>query len=177
MMSDFQLSEALEILERTPRILGSWLEGLSSSWTEVNEGPNTWSAREVVGHLIHGERTDWIPRARQILQGGGHRPFEPFDRFAHLEKSGEKDLVTLLDEFEALRKENLETLRGFQLTEANLSLEGIHPEFGRVTLRQHLAAWVVHDLSHIGQVARVMAVQWEHAVGPWRKYLRILETE
>ena len=93
-MTDYTLPEALELLERTPRILGSWLEGLSSSWTEVNEGPNTWSPREVVGHLIHGERTDWIPRARQILRGSGHCPFEPFDRFAHLEESGEKDLVT-----------------------------------------------------------------------------------
>src|SRR4051794_7006141 len=153
---EFDLALALPVLERTPATLRALLGGLPSQWTDANEGPGTWSAFDVVGHLIHGERADWIPRARIILEEGRSRPFEPFDRFAQFRDSEGKSLAELLDEFERLRGESLSTLRSWGLTDAQLSLEGEHPMFGAVTLRQLLATWTAHDVSHLAQISRVM---------------------
>jgi hypothetical protein len=147
---------------------------LPPRWLTSNEGPETWSPYDIVGHLVHGERTDWIPRTRQILHGPSDVPFEPFDRFAQFRESEGKSLSELLDEFGGLRRRNLSELEGFGLGEAELAMEGVHPEFGRVSLRQLLAAWVCHDYSHIGQIARVLAKRNNEAVGPWARYLSIL---
>ena len=174
-MSAFDLPTGVAVLERTPRVLRTLLDGLSPAWTDATEGPDTWSPYVVVGHLIHGERADWIPRARVILAQGASRRFEPFDRFAQFRESEGKSLAELLDEFERLRAENLATLAGWRLTDAQLALEGEHPEFGPVTLRQLLATWVAHDLGHVAQIARVMAKQYREAVGPWRAYLSIMD--
>ena len=151
------------------------LAGLPPAWIDATEGEETWSPYVIVGHLIHGERADWIPRARIILAQGHDRRFTPFDRFAQFRESEGKTLGELLDEFERLRAESLETLMGWRLTDAQLSLEGEHPAFGPVSLRQLLATWVAHDLGHIGQIARVMAKQYRDAVGPWRAYLPIMD--
>jgi hypothetical protein len=172
---DFDLTAGTAILERTPGTLRAMLAGLPAAWTEATEGPETWSPYVIVGHLIHGERTDWIPRARIILAQGSNRQFTPYDRFAQFRESQGKSLASLLDEFEQLRGENLRTLAGWKLTEEQLSLEGEHPEFGRVTLRQLLATWVVHDVGHVAQTARVMAKQYREAIGPWRAYLPIVD--
>jgi hypothetical protein len=172
---EFGLALSLPVLERTPATLRTLLAGLPSPWTDANEGPGTWSAFDVVGHLIHGERADWIPRARIILEEGPSRPFEPFDRFAQFRDSVGKSLAELLDEFERLRGESLSTLRSWRLTDAQLSLEGEHPMFGAVTLRQLLATWTAHDVSHLAQISRVMAKQYRDAVGPWRAFLPIME--
>ena len=171
----FQLTHALEILERTPATFRALLGGLSEAWTAPNEGPDTFSAFDNLGHLIHGERTDWIPRARIILAQGQNRRFEPFDRFAQYRESEGKSVAELLDELARLRAENLTTLRGWKLSERELALEGEHPELGPVTLRQLLAAWVAHDLGHVAQTARVLAKQYREAVGPWRAYLPVLD--
>jgi hypothetical protein len=171
----FELTHALEVLERTPATFRALLGDLSEAWTAPNEGPDTFSAFDNVGHLIHGERTDWIPRARIILAQGPNRRFEPFDRFAQYRESDGKSAAQLLDEFARLRAENLATLRGWQLSERELALEGEHPELGPVTLRQLLATWVAHDLGHLAQTARVMAKQYREAVGPWRAYLPVLD--
>jgi hypothetical protein len=171
----FQLTDALAVLERTPGALRALLGGLPEAWTLPNEGPETFSAFDNVGHLIHGERTDWIPRARIILAQGESRTFEPYDRFAQYRESRGKTLAQLLDEFARLRAENLATLRGWRLGERELALEGEHPELGTVTLRQLLATWVAHDLGHIAQTSRVMAKQYREAVGPWRAYLPVLD--
>jgi len=172
---DFELRKGIAVLERTPSVLRALLDGLPREWTEPNEGPDTFSAFDNVGHLIHGERTDWIPRARIILAQGPNRRFCPFDRFAHERESAAKTLATLLDEFEDLRRENLATLQGWALTDAQLALEGEHPELGTVTLRQLLSCWVAHDLGHIAQISRVMAKQYRDAVGPWRQYMPIMD--
>ena len=169
------LAHIIPVLERTPATLRAMLGGLSSAWTDPNEGPGSWSPRDVVGHLIHGERTDWIPRARIILAQGKNRRFAPFDREAMLRDDAGASLEGLLDEFARLRLENLAILQAWHLVPAQLSLTGEHPEFGSVTLAQLLATWVTHDLSHIAQVARVMARQQRDAVGPWRAYLPILD--
>ena len=172
---EFDISLGRPILERTPHTLRAMLAGLSPAWTDATEGPDTWSPYDVVGHLIHGERTDWIPRAQLILAQGAVRRFTPFDRFAQFQESNGKSLTALLDEFERLRAGNLNTLAGWQLTEHQLSLEGEHPAFGVVTLRQLLATWVAHDLSHVAQLGRVMARQYRDAVGPWRAYLPVMD--
>jgi hypothetical protein len=172
---DFQLTDAIQILERTPATLGALLGGLGEKWTTPNEGPDTFSAFDNVGHLVHGERTDWIPRARIILAQGTVRRFAPFDRFAQYRESEGKTLAQLLDEFASLRRDNLSTLRGWQLTDRELALEGEHPELGPVTLRQLLSTWVAHDLGHVAQTARVVAKQYRDAVGPWRAYLPVLD--
>jgi len=171
---DFELAAGVPVLERTPHALRAMLEGLPQAWTDATEGPETWSPYIVLGHLIHGERTDWIPRAQIILAQGVDRRFTPYDRFAQFTESRGKSLSSLLNEFAMLRAENLATLAGWQLTDAQLSLEGEHPEFGPVTLRQLLATWVAHDLGHLVQVTRVMAKQYREAVGPWRAYLSVL---
>lgn len=171
----FDLRQGMEILERTPSTFRALLGGLSDAWVTRNEGPQTFSAFDNLGHLIHGERTDWIARAQIILAQGEDRRFEPFDRFAQYRESEGKTLAQLLDEFAQLRAANLETLRGWHLTERELALEGEHPALGRVTLRQLLATWVAHDLGHLAQTARVLAKQYRDAVGPWRAYLPVLD--
>lgn len=172
---NFDLQNAIPILARTPRVLDAMLAGLSPEWTEGTEGPETWSAYDIVGHLIHGERTDWVPRAQIILAHGDDTRFTPYDRFAQFRESKGKTLADLLAEFAQLRAENIATLNGWTLADAQLALEGEHPKFGAVTLRQLLAAWVAHDLGHIAQTSRVMAKQYREAVGPWREYLTIMD--
>ena len=172
---DFDLTNGIAILERTPHALRAMLAGLPAAWTDADEGPETWSPYVIVGHLIHGERADWMTRARIILAQGAERRFTPYDRFAQFRESEGKSLADLLDEFERLRAENLATLAGWRLTDAQLALEGEHPEFGPVTLRQLLATWVAHDLGHIAQTARVMAKQYRDAIGPWRAYLPVMD--
>lgn len=172
---DFALNEGTAVLERTPATLSAMLQGLPEAWTDANEGPDTWSPYVVVGHLIHGERTDWIPRAQIILAQGPNRRFAPYDRFAQFQESQGKSLGDLLDEFATLRAANLATLKSWQLTDAQLTLHGEHPALGMVTLRQLLACWVAHDLGHIVQVARVMAKQYREAVGPWTAYLSVMQ--
>jgi DinB superfamily len=173
----FHLTQGLDVLERTPATFRALLDGLPEAWTAPNEGPDTFSAFDNLGHLIHGERTDWIPRARIILAQGPNRRFEPYDRFAQYHESRGKSVAELLTEFARLRAENLTALRGWQLSDAELALEGEHPELGTVTLRQLLATWVAHDLGHVAQTARVMAKQYREAVGPWRAYLPVLGVE
>jgi hypothetical protein len=172
---EFQLDNAIEILARTPGTLRALLKNIPEVWAQCNEGPDTWSAYDVIGHLIHGERTDWIPRARIILTEGEAHPFEPFDRFAMFQESLGKTLNELLDTFEILRAESLLTLKSFQLSMGDLKETGVHPDFGLVTLEQLLATWVVHDLSHIAQIAEVMARQYREEVGPWRAYLPVVQ--
>lgn len=172
---EFQLEQATEILRRTPATLNSLLRQLPAEWSLANEGPDTWSPFDIVGHLIHGEETDWIPRARFILEHGESRPFEPFDRHAMLEKSKGKSLGDLLDKFEQLRGESLRELAALNLRPEMSEKRGRHPELGVVTLGQLLSTWVVHDLSHIGQITRVLAKQYREEVGAWQAYLPILE--
>lgn len=171
---EFQLEQAKHILRRTPATLNSLLRDLPDEWVLPNEGPDTWSPFDVVGHLIHGEETDWVPRAKIILEHGEDRPFEPFDRFAMFEKSKGKSLGELLDTFERLRGESLQQLDQMNLTPELLLKHGKHPELGIVTLSELLATWVVHDLGHVQQIVRVMSKQYGDAVGPWRAYLSIL---
>ncbi len=172
----FDLDHSIEILERTPQVLKIMLSGVSDEWTHANEGAETWSAYDIVGHLIHGELTDWMPRAEIILSKGESKRFAPFDRFAQFEISKGKTLSQLLAEFESLREKNIQRLRSKNISRNNLVENGIHPEFGEVTLSQLLATWVVHDLNHIAQISRVMAKQYKEAVGPWVAYLRILQS-
>jgi hypothetical protein len=172
---DFDIAQSIAVLERTPSTLRAMLAGLGPEWLEATEGPETWSPYIIVGHLNHAERTDWIPRAQLILAQGTNRRFTPFDRFAQYRESEGKPMAELLDEFARLRSETLATLKGWRLTDAQLALEGEHPEFGAVTLRQLLSTWVAHDLGHIAQIARVMAKQYRGAVGPWRAYLPIMD--
>ncbi len=172
---NFRFDEAVPVLSRTPAVLRGWLADLPARWTSATEGPGTWSPYDVVGHLIHAERTDWIPRAEHILRRGESVPFPPFDREAMFAASRGRSLGDLLDTFEALRRDSLARLEGFHLTEADLSRRGLHPELGSVTLGQHLATWVAHDMSHLAQVVRTMARQYTEAVGPWVAYLSVLK--
>ncbi|MGD2090491.1 MAG: DinB family protein [Candidatus Aminicenantes bacterium] len=169
------LKYAVEVLEQTPQTLRALIGGLSDPWILTNEGPDTWSPYDVVGHLIHGEETDWIPRAKIILEQGESQTFTPFDRFAFFEKSKGKTLNELLETFARLRKENLRVLQELKLEPHHFELKGTHPEFGIVTLGQLLATWVVHDLDHIEQIVRTMAAQYRDNTGPWRAYLSILK--
>lgn len=171
---EFNLDEAMAVLSRTPATLRELLAGLPALWISGNEGPDTWSPQDVVGHLIHGEETDWIPRAKIILTKGESQPFEPFDRFAQARRFAGWPLQRLLDRFGALRAEGVATVRQWHLTGEQLVLRGRHPELGQVTLSQLLASWVVHDLGHIAQISRVMAKQYSAAVGPWKAYLPVL---
>ena len=170
----FDLDEGMAVLERTPSVLRALLEGLPRGWIEGNEGPETWSAFDIVGHLIHGERTDWISRSRILLEHGTERPFEPFDRFAQFEASKGKSIGELLEEFADLRERNLETLREMSLGAEDFDKEGMHPELGKVTLRELLATWVTHDLGHLAQISRAMAKQYGDEVGLWGAHLPIL---
>lgn len=171
---ELQLDHAREILSRTPTTLNSLLRHLPDEWSLANEGPDSWSPFDVVGHLIHGEESDWIPRAKIILGYGESRPFEPFDRFAMFDKSRGKSLGDLLTTFERLRAESLKELEKMNLTQEMLRRRGRHPALGTVTLSQLLSTWVVHDLGHVGQIVRVMAKQYGEAVGAWRDYLPVL---
>lgn len=178
-MTEFSLSEATAILTRTPATLDALLRGLPDLWVHGNEGRSkdgndTWSPFDIVGHLIVGERTDWMPRARIILQHGEARPFDPFDRFAQEKESQGKSLEQLLHEFARLRRENLAALQALNLQPEDLARRGTHPELGAVTLSELLATWAVHDLTHLHQLARVMAHQYCDAVGPWSAYLGVL---
>jgi hypothetical protein len=168
---EFNLAHAVDVLSRTPNLLRAFLEGLPPEFITSNEGDQTWSPYDVVGHLIHGERTDWIPRAEIILQSGETRPFEAFDRFAQFEASKGKTIEELLNTFDALRRNSLTTLEKMRLAPADLKRTGKHPELGRVTLEELLATWVAHDLDHIVQIARTLAKQYE--VGPWRAFLSV----
>jgi hypothetical protein len=171
--SCFRLDEAVALLEHTPASLSALLSGLPEAWVRATEGEGTWSPYDVIGHLIHGERTDWIPRARHIL-AGERRAFAPFDRAAQFTESQGKSLQELLTTFARVRRESLAALAEMNLSETDLERKGLHPELGEVTLAQLLAAWVVHDLDHVVQVARTMAKVYSQATGPWSAYLSIL---
>jgi len=172
--TEFDLDAAVKLLERTPASLTALLEGLPDTLITATEGPDTWSPYDVMGHLIHGERTDWFPRARHILAGES-RPFDKFDRTAQFTDSKGKSMTELLAEFASLRRDNIAALREMNLTREDLGRKGLHPELGEVTLEQLLATWVVHDLDHVAQIARVMAKAYTTAVGPWTAYLSILQ--
>ena len=171
---NFDLSLSTQALERTPATLDALLDGLPDPWIRGVEGPDTFSPFDVVGHLIDGEETDWIPRARIILAGGPNPVFEPYDRFRHRARNVGRTLSSLLEEFARLRAENLQLMRSWDVTPSALELPGIHPSLGPVTLRQLLSAWVVHDFGHLAQVARVMAKQLREEVGPWEPFLPVL---
>ena len=170
----FDLELSTDVLRRTPGALLLLLNDLDEAWSRATEGPETFSPFDVVGHLIDGEETDWIPRARIILTRGPNPAFEPYDRFRHRGRNAQRSLSSLLEEFARLRAANLEVVGSWHLTEADLDLPGAHPSLGRVTLRQLLAAWVVHDLGHIAQVTRVMAKQYREEIGPWVPYLPVV---
>jgi hypothetical protein len=174
-LTEFNLNETVAVLTRTPATLDALLRGLPESWVRSNEGKNTWSAVDIVGHLIVGERTDWMPRVRVILEDGEARPFAPFDRFAQPKESQNKSLEQLLDDFARLRRENLAALQALNLQLQDMSRRGRHPALGVVTLAQLLATWAVHDLTHVHQLSRVMAHQYRDAVGPWNAYLGVLQ--
>lgn len=169
------LEESVSILSRTPAVVDSMLRGLPREWTSCTEGEGTWSPYVVVGHLIHGERADWIPRLSIILEHGQSRTFDPFDREAQFRESAGKSLDELLDEFGWLRRESITTLQSFQLKPDQLSLQGMHPDLGPVTARQLLATWTAHDLAHILQISRVMAKRYRAEVGPWAQYLSVMK--
>jgi DinB family protein len=171
---DFDLDRAIEVLERTPPAMHALLGGLSEPWVSGTEGPGTFSPFDVVGHLIDGEETDWMPRARIILARGADPRFEPYDRFRHKARNVGRTMSSLLEELTRLRSDNIAELRGWRLGAAELGLPGMHPSLGPVTLRHLLAAWVVHDLEHIAQAARVMAKQYGTEVGPWVPFLPVL---
>lgn len=174
---NFELITAISVLERTPTALEGLLIGLPPAWTQVNEGGDSWTVHEVVAHLIHAEHDDWIPRARHLLQWGTDRAFSPFDRTAGFAEARARPLAELVREFAGARRDSLAALAELRLTSDDLAREGRHPEFGVVTLGQHLATWVAHDLTHLSQIVRVMATQYRAAVGPWAKYLRVVRPE
>jgi hypothetical protein len=171
----FNLENSISLLARTPATLDALLRGLPEVWINQNEGANSWNVFDVLGHLIHGEITDWMPRARMILQFGETRAFEPFDRFAQERDSQGKSLPQLLDEFSRLRSKNLDDLRALDLQPPDFERRGRHPGLGVVTLSQLLATWLVHDLTHVHQISRIMAHQYREAVGPWTKFLGVLQ--
>jgi len=172
----FELASAREILARTPATLTALLSGLSDGWIRQDEGPDTWTPFDVVGHLIHGERTDWIPRLRIVLEKGTAQAFTPFDRFAMFQASEARTLGEMMETLAALRQENLRELDRLQLRPQHLDLQGRHPELGVVTVRQLLSTWVAHDLDHVVQIARVLARRYAGEVGPWTAYLRVLRS-
>ena len=171
----FNLDHAIAILNRTPIVLRGMLADLPADWVTRNNGDKTWSPYDVLGHLIHGERTDWIPRARIILEKGEGRAFDPFDRYAQFEQSKGKSVEELLSEFEAERNANIQALRRMELKPDDLKRIGKHPELGKVTLEELLATWVAHDLDHLVLLARTMARQYQDVVGPWKAYLSVMK--
>lgn len=172
---NFSLEKSIDVLGRTPDVLAIMLSNISNAWTSPNEGEDTWSVFDIVGHLIHGEKTDWIPRMNIILSDSGAKMFVPFDRHAQFVESDGQTLDDLLTEFKKLRQVNIEYLLSKNLTHHDLAQKGMHPSFGEVTLAQLLSTWVVHDLNHIAQIMRVMAKQYKEEVGPWVAYLGILQ--
>ena len=174
----FKMNEAIELLERTPQTLEYFLSGLSEGWLHCNEGEGTWNAIEVVEHLIEGEKNNWIPRLEFILQEISNNPFPPFDRFSHLKNMSQTSIDQKLQEFKAIRMQNISKLKSMIEPDLHLELEGSHPAFGTVKVRELISTWVTHDLSHISQIVRVMAERYREDVGPWKEYLGILkETE
>jgi hypothetical protein len=173
-MNVAELGLAIQVLRRNPDALEAMLRGLSEPWIKHTEAGGEWSVFDVLGHLIHGELTGWLPRARIILKHGPEAPFTPFDRFAQLNANRDKNIGQLLARFAALRRNNVAELESLKLTQAQLDLQGTHPELGLVTLGNLIAAWVVHDLNHISQITRAMARRYTTEVGPWREYLSIL---
>lgn len=171
----FDLYKSIEILTRTPYVLEALLNGLNDEWLMSNEGGDTWSPFTIIGHLIHGEKTDWVIRMEIILSDAPDKHFIPFDRSAQFEASKGKTITQLLEEFKIIRKQNIDILASQKITSADLTKKGIHPAFGEVTLQELLATWTAHDLGHIAQIARVMAKQYTNEVGPWKQYLPILE--
>ena len=171
----YNITLALEILERTPAVLKILLSGLNDDWIMNNEGPETFSPYDVIGHLMHGEKTDWTARTKMIMEHGNTKTFVPWDRFAQYEESKGKSLQQLLYDFEIIRKENIVWFKALQLTEADLDKKGSHPKLGEVTMRNLLSTWVIHDLTHIAQVTRVMAKQYKEEMGPWLQFFRIME--
>lgn len=176
-MTDHNLQQTISLLARTPAALNALLRDLPDTWTQRNEGDKTWSAYDIVGHLIHGELTDWLPRARRILESGESKPFDRFDRFAQERESQGKSLGDLLDEFARLRAKNLDELRAMNLQPQDIEKRGRHPVLGVVTLSQLLATWPAHDLTHLHQLSRVMAYQYKQAVGPWTKFLGVMHCD
>ncbi len=174
-LTEFSLADAIAVLSRTPATLNALLRGLPNVWVRGNEGRDTWSAFDIMGHLIVGERTDWIPRLRIILEKGQERQFDPFDRFAQLKEIQDKSLEQLLDDFARLRTDNLAALQALNLQHEDLTRRGRHPALGVVTLSELLATWAVHDLTHVHQLSRVMAHQYRDTVGPWRAWLGVLQ--
>ncbi len=172
---NFDIIKSIEILSKTPTVLESLLSGLSDEWIHNNEGENTWSPYDIIGHLIHGEKTDWIPRSRIILSDLENKTFVPFDRFAQLDVDQDIPIEKLLVEFKALRNENINQLKSLRINNSMLETKGIHPELGEASLKELLSTWVVHDLGHISQITRVMAKQFQSEVGPWINYLGILK--
>jgi len=172
---EFNLNKAIEILERTHMVLETLLIGLSDEWLYQNEDGESWSPFDVVGHLIHGEKTDWIARTKIILSDSPNRTFAPFDRFAQFEASKGKTISQLLEEFKTLRQQNLSELKSLNIGELDLAKTGMHPALGEANLQQLLATWVTHDLGHLAQISRVMAKQYKEEVGPWREYIPILD--
>ena len=174
-MINYSVDQAIDILSRTPLVIHSLLNALPQEWLHNNEGENTWSPYDVVGHLIHGEKTDWIPRAKIILSNADNKQFEPFDRFAQMQEKNATIAERLL-EFKHLREDNIRVLKEMAIDSSKLSAQGVHPELGPANLQQLLSTWVVHDLGHITQISRVMAKQYSHEVGPWQAYLSILKS-
>lgn len=172
---NFELAAVMPILQKTPRLLQELLSGLPEPWGFNNEGEGTWSPYDIVGHLIHGEKTDWMPRAKIILSAATNKEFVAFDRFAQMETPAQASLAERLTEFAQLRQANLLELEQMQISSAQLAWTGIHPEFGTVTLAQLLATWVVHDLSHLNQITRVLAKNYQKEIGPWRQYITIVQ--
>jgi hypothetical protein len=175
--TEFNIDEGIALLERTPGALDALLRGLPEVWARRNEGGETWSAFDILGHLVHGERTDWLPRVRILLEHGEARAFDPFDRFAQFKESAGKQLEDLLDEFASLRRENLAALRKLDLRAEDMGRTGRHPTQGVVILSELLAAWAVHDLTHLHQLTRVMAHQYRGTVGRWSDFLGVLHCE
>jgi DinB superfamily len=174
-MMEHNLEHTISLLTRTPTALNALLRDLPPPWTFQNEGENTWSAFDVIGHLIHAERTDWMPRARMVLQFGATQAFEPFDRWGQIRESQGKSLGRLLDEFAGLRSKSLDELRALNLRQEDLERRGRHPALGAVTLSELLATWAAHDVTHLHQISRIMAHQYREAVGPWSAYLGVLQ--
>jgi hypothetical protein len=174
-MMEHNLQQTMSLLTRTPAALNALLRGLPETWTMRNEGEGSWSVFDVVCHLIDGERVNWLPRARMLLQSGESRTFEAFDRLGHLREGRGKSLEQLLDEFARLRSENLGELSALNLRQEDLERRGRHPAFGVVTLSELLATWATHDLTHLHQISRIMAHQYRNAVGPWSAYLGVLQ--
>jgi len=170
-----ELPATIALLSRTPGVLDSLLRDLPDAWTRSTEGAGTWSPFDVVGHLLHGECTDWMPRIRTILEHGESRAFERFDRFAQQQESQGKSLAQLLDEFARARAQNLDQMRGLNLRPEDLARRGRHPSLGPVTLANLLSTWAAHDMTHLHQISRVMATQYRDAVGPWSKFLGVLQ--